>query len=70
MTNYIGVDQYGTTYHNLGNHPRKELLKRLYATKAEKMYQDKKNGDTVHTGYIIKGCWITLLEVKPFEVKQ
>lgn len=66
----MGVDQYGQTYHNLGKHPRKGLLEQLCATNASKMYVDKKDGATVHIGYIVNRLWITLYEVKRFEVKQ
>ena len=66
----MGIDQYGQTYHNLGKYPRKELLARLRYRKAEKMYQDKKDGSTMHCGYVIGRNWITLYEVNPVEVKQ
>ena len=62
----MGVDQYNNTYHNL-THPRKDLLNRLGATHAERMYVDKKDGTTVHVGYIIRHHWICLYEVTPFE---
>jgi len=70
MTNTMAIDQYGKTYHDLGKHPRKELLNKLGYSKAEKMYQDKKDGATVHTGYIIGGLWLSLYEVRPIEVIQ
>lgn len=63
----MGRDQYGEAYHDLGKHPRKALLSRLGATHANKMYQNKKDGSTWHTGYIIKGHWISLYYVEPFE---
>ena len=65
----MGIDQYGQSYHGLEKFPRKALTERLYSKHAEKMYCDKKDGSTVHTGYIISGLWITLYEVKPFEKK-
>ncbi|MBV9667307.1 MAG: hypothetical protein JO327_04175 [Nitrososphaeraceae archaeon] len=65
----MGIDQYGQTYHNLGKFPRKELLQRLGSTHAERMYVDKKNGTTVHCGYVIARLWISLYEVQPFERK-
>jgi hypothetical protein len=67
MNNFIGIDQYGTTYHNLGQFPRKELLIRLGRRHASKIYVDKKNGTTVHIGYIIGSLWITLYTIKQFE---
>ena len=69
MTNTMGIDQYGEHYDALGKYPRKELLKRFDYTNASKMYIDKKDGSTVHCGYIIGRHWISLFEVKPREVK-
>lgn len=67
--NYMGIDQYGTVYHNLGNHPRKELMKRLYISHVSKMYRDYADGSYSHVGYILGGLWITLYEVKPMKRK-
>ena len=66
---YMAIDQYNETYHELGKHPRKALLERLYRQHASKMYVDKKDGTIVHIGYIIGGLWLTLYEVKRFEKK-
>lgn len=63
---YMAIDQYGTTYHGL-KHPRKDLLERLGYTHAHKMYQEKKDGSTVHVGYVIGGLWLTLYKVEPVE---
>lgn len=62
----MGRDQYGQYYHNLGKHPRKELLKRLGRSHAQKMYTEFKNGPDKHTGYVIAGLWIELFEVNPW----
>ena len=70
MKNIMGIDQYGQTYHKLGKYPRKELLERLGYKKADKMYRDKKDGSTVHCGYVIGRNWISLYEVKPIEIKR
>ena len=69
MKRIMGIDQYRQTYHNLGKYPRKELLERLGYTKAHKMYRDKKDGSSVHCGYVIGGLWIDLYTVEPFERK-
>jgi hypothetical protein len=67
MKYIMGIDQYGKTYHNLGKYPRKELLERLgYKKAADKMYRDKKDGSTVHCGYVIGGLWIDLYTVESF----
>ena len=66
QTTYMAIDQYGTTYHNLGTHPRQSLLQRLYRTKAAKMYVDTTDGQARHVGYIIAHLWIRLYHVEPF----
>ena len=63
----MGIDQHGQTYHGLGKHPRKTLLERLCRASAQKIYRDKEDGTTVHTGYVIGGLWIDLFKVEPFE---
>ena len=67
--NYMAVDQYGEIYRNLGEYPRKELMERLDCKHAEKIYIDKKDGSTIHIGYIIGNLWLTLYQVIPFEKK-
>jgi hypothetical protein len=64
---YMAIDQYGRAYHGL-KHPRKDLLERLGRSRAHKMYQDKKDGSTVWTGYVIGGLWLTLYKVEPVEM--
>lgn len=63
----IGIDQYGQHYDDLGKHPRTELLNRLGYKKAEKMYIDKKDGSSVHIGYIVGSLWITLYKMTAWE---
>jgi hypothetical protein len=57
----VAIDQWGGRYY-FGRHARKDLLEQLHATKASKMYQDKKNGPPVQVGYVIRGHWLTLFE--------
>jgi len=64
----MGIDQHGQHYDNLGKYPRTELLSRLGYKSASKQYVDKKDGASVHSGYIIGGLWITLYKVQPIEV--
>mgnify|MGYP003660196240 CR=1 FL=1 len=64
----MAIDQYGTTFHALGKHPRKELLKRLGYCKAVPMYCDKLDGTTVKTGWIIGGHWLSVFQVVPLEL--
>ena len=70
MKYIIGIDQYGRTYPNLGKYPRKELLSQLGYKNAHKMYKDKKDGSSVHCGYVVGNYWITLYEVEPIERRQ
>ena len=65
----MGIDQYGNHYDDLGKYPRKALLEQLGYKNASKMYVDKKDGSSVHIGYIIGGNWITLYKVEPIEKK-
>ena len=67
MSNFMAIDQYGQTYHNLGKHPRKELMERIGCQHVSKMYQEKKDGRIIHAGYVVGQHWCTLYEVKPFE---
>ncbi len=67
MTEHMAIDQYGTTYHGLGQWPRKALLARLGRTGASKMYVDKLDGRSVHIGWIIAGLWLTVYCIKPME---
>ena len=44
-------------------------MERLGEKHADKMYNDKESGETVHVGYAIGGLWIRLFEVIPMERK-
>lgn len=65
--NYMSIDQYGQTFHDLGENPLKSLKERLGSRKVSKMYRDRCDGSTIHVGYVIGQHWCTLYEVKPFE---
>ena len=62
----MGIDQYGTTYHALGAHPRSELMRRIGRRHAEKMYV----GDGEHIGYVIGGLWIELFTVERWSLER
>jgi len=68
MISTMGIDQHGNTYHGLGKYPRKELLSRLDASKAGKMYRDTADGSTRHVGYIVRGLWSELFNVSTWKV--
>ncbi len=67
MNSTMAIDQYGHTYHDLGKYPRKGLMDKLGAERAECMYVDKKDGSTVHIGYIIGGLWLRIYNIEPWE---
>ena len=66
---YMAVGNYGTTLQltDAKKHPRGQLLKKLGASHAAKMYTDTKDGETKHIGYIIGGEWFTVFEVHAWE---
>jgi hypothetical protein len=68
--NYMGIDQYGHTYHGLGKHPRKALMDKIGNKHVSKMYADGKDGKVYHTGYVIGGLWVSLYEVTPLRKEQ
>jgi len=70
MKTYMGIDQAGQTFHDLGPHPRKALMLLLGKKSASKMYVDGKDGKIYHTGYVIGRNWVTLYEVVPFRRKS
>ena len=67
---YMAIDQYGTTFHNLGKHPRAELMRRLYAGRAAKMYVDKVDGSYEHIGWVVRGHWCRVYRVLPLNADR
>jgi hypothetical protein len=63
----LARDQYGQEITLEGKHPRKELLDYLGEKSARRIYRDKKDGRTVHVGYIVAGSWWTFYNVTPWE---
>jgi len=61
---YMALDQYGEVVHDL-THPRKELSER-FPGRVSKMYEDMKDGTTIHCGYVVGPLWFMLYEVQPF----
>jgi hypothetical protein len=68
--NYMAIDQYGNTEHNLGTFPRKELCKRVGTKHVDKMYVDSKDGKSYWVGYIIGNHWFNLFSVEPLRVER
>jgi hypothetical protein len=68
---HMGIDQNGDTYH-LGKKPIvKTLLDKTGYQTAKRMYQDGKDGNPKHCGYVLtlrgyQAIWVTLYEVNPF----
>ena len=56
-TPVLFIDQYGRSrgYHRT----RKSLAEEVCNTHVKKMYVDKKDGTTVHIGYVIGCNWLT-----------
>jgi hypothetical protein len=67
--NFMAINKYGHTFHDLGQHPRKELMKRIGCRHVSKMYHDRKDASVIHVGYVVGQHWCTLYEVKPYEGK-
>jgi hypothetical protein len=69
---YMAIGHYGTTLHlnNPGKSPRKQLLDKLGATHAKKMYIDTKDGTPKHIGYIVNREWFNIYEVHRWEGKS
>lgn len=53
------IDQYGNRFFA---RTVKELRKQIGmgGSKVEKMYVDRKDGSTIHTGYVIGGHWLSM----------
>ena len=68
---YMAVGNYGTKLQltDANKHPRGQLLKKLGASHAAKMYIDTKDGGPKHVGYIIGGEWFNIYEVHAWEGK-
>lgn len=64
---HMAIDQHGTTLHGLGPHPRKGLLERLDRKHADRIYVDKRDGRSVHVGWIVAGQWWTVYRVERME---
>lgn len=68
---YMAFGNYGTILHlnNPDKPPRGQLLARLGATRATKMYVDRTDGQPRHIGYIVGKEWFTIYEVHRWERK-
>jgi hypothetical protein len=53
------VDQYGG---KIWARTVAELCKKAGGSRASRMYRDKKDGRTVHCGYIVRNRWFEMLE--------
>ena len=58
MNRIMAINQHGVALHGLsGKFPRKDLLSRLGAHRAEKIFEDGPDGNPTHVGYIVHGSW-------------
>ena len=61
---FLAVGHFGTTVKlTEPKYPRKQLLDKLGASSAVKMYCDTRKGEQKHIGYIIGDEWFTLYEI-------
>ena len=56
----LAISNHGSKVWLKGRHPRKELCEALNRRNARKIYRDKRDGTTVHCGYIVAGEWWNL----------
>ena len=62
---HMAIDQNGTTYHDLGPHPRKGLMDEFGLKSARRIYMDDKAGKTHHVGWVVGQHWCNVFEVIP-----
>lgn len=67
---YIAVGNHGGIFMLVSEYPRKELMERMHASRAEKCYIDKLDGTSAHIGYIVSGQWFTLYAVEGRGVRE
>jgi len=65
----LAIGHHGTRLTLRGKHPRKELCEAMGRQSARKIYRDKRDGRTVHCGYIVAGEWFNLYVPYEREVK-
>lgn len=66
---YIAIEERtGETVKLAGlESPRKQLLTKLGAKSAKRMFVDTKDGTAKHIGYIVRGQWFRLFEIHNWE---
>ena len=62
LIGYIAQSQSTILALNCTKNPRKALLEKLGATRADKIYRDTKEG-SIHVGYIVNGMWFDIFEI-------
>jgi len=62
---YMAIGHNGTTLHlsNPDKPPRGQLLAKLGATHAKKVYADRVDGKSHHVGYVVGNEWFHVYEV-------
>ena len=66
----LARNEYGETLRLHGRHPRKELLEELGRKHADKIYVDRKDGRTMHVGYVVASRWWRLYAPIEKEVSE
>lgn len=69
LVGYMAInEQDGQTIHlTEPKFPRRQLMAKLGASRCDRMFVDKKDGNTVHCGYIVNGQWYRLYQVRSWE---
>ena len=66
---YLATGRMGRTIRllNPNKSPRSQLLEKCYRKHADNIFQDKKDGSTVITGYIVAKEWFIIEELHTWE---
>ena len=59
MNHYLAIDQWGRKHFATGATPRQAYLTLFGRKHADKMFIDRRPGETRHIGYIIAGLWLS-----------
>lgn len=64
MRRFMGIDQWGNTYHGLEK-PRRDLIRKIGVKHVTRMYRDGPDGKTYHVGWVVGRHWVEVFEVTP-----
>ena len=64
---HMGLDQWGNTFHDLGPHPRAELMRRLGCVHAEVIRVDP---GARRVGWKVGPHWVEVFQVLPLDTQE